>query len=107
METIKRNLKLSEMLNHRIVDNNVNETGTLQCENVAPGRHVVPTPAPAGRHQATDRTNQRMKWEKEVNKIVIECLIKSEPSKRKYRQQMKKIWDEIGKDWQIKPGKFG
>ena len=37
-----------------------------------------------------------MKWEKEVNKIVIECWIKSEPSKRKYRQGMKKIWDEIG-----------
>ena len=37
-----------------------------------------------------------MKWEKEVNKIVIECWIKREPSKRKYRQRMKKIWDEIG-----------
>ena len=56
----------------------------------------VPDPAPAGRHQATGRTNQRMKWEKEVNKIVIECCIKREPSKRKYRQLMKKIWDEIG-----------
>ena len=56
----------------------------------------VPDPAPAGRHQATGRTNQRMKWEKEVNKIVIECWIKREPSKRKYRQRMKKFWDEIG-----------
>ena len=37
-----------------------------------------------------------MKWEKEVNKIVIECWIKSEPSKRNYRRRMKKIWDEIG-----------
>ena len=37
-----------------------------------------------------------MKWEKEVNKIVIECWIKSEPSKRKYQQGMKKIWDEVG-----------
>ena len=74
------------MLNHIIEDNGVNETG----------RHGVPDPAPAGRHQATGRTNQRMKWEKEVNKIVIECWIKTEPSKRKYRQRMKKIWDEIG-----------
>ena len=38
---------------------------------------------------------ERMKWEKEVNKIVIECWIRSEPAKRKYRQRMKKIWDEI------------
>ena len=83
------------MLNHIIEDNGVTETGTLQGESVAPGRHGVPDPAPAGRHQATGRTNQRMKWEKEVNKIVIECWIKSERSKRKYRQRMKEIWDEI------------
>ena len=37
-----------------------------------------------------------MKWEKAVNKIVIECWIRSEPTKRKYRQRMKKIWDETG-----------
>ena len=96
METIKHNLKLSEILNHIIEDNGVNETGALQGESVVPGRHGVPDPAPTGRHQATGRTNQRMKWEKEVNKIVIECWIKSEPSKRKYQQGMKKIWDEVG-----------
>ena len=37
-----------------------------------------------------------MKWEKAVNKTVIECWIRREPLKRKYRQRMKKIWDEIG-----------
>ena len=37
-----------------------------------------------------------MKWEKEENKTVIECWIKSEPSKRKYPQRMKKIWNGIG-----------
>ena len=71
METIKHNLKLSEMLNYIIEDNGVNETGTLQGESVAPSRHGVPDPAPAGLHEATGWTNQRMKWEKEVNKIVI------------------------------------
>ena len=95
METIKHNLKLSEILNHRIEDNSVYENGTLQGESVTPNRHGVLDPGPAGPHQATGRINQRMKWEKEVSKIVIECWIKSEPSKRKYRQQMKKIWDEI------------
>ena len=84
------------MLNHIIENNCVSETGTLQGESVAPGRHGVPDPAPAGHHQATGRTNQRMKWEKEVSKIVIECWIKSEPSKRKHRQRMKKIWNEMG-----------
>ena len=78
------------MLNHRIEYNGVNGTATLQGESVAPDRHGAPDPATAGRHQATGWTNQRMKWEKEVNKIVIECWIKSEPSKRKYRQQMTK-----------------
>ena len=81
------------MLDHRIEDNGVNKTGTLQGESVAPGRYGVPDPAPAGRQQATGRTNQRMKWVKEVNKIETERCIKSEPSKRKYRQRMKKIWN--------------
>ena len=34
-------------------------------------------------------------WEKVVNKNVIECWIRSEPIKRKYRQTMKEIWKEI------------
>ena len=37
-----------------------------------------------------------MKWKKAVIKIVNDCWIRSEPTKRKYRQQIKKIWDEIG-----------
>ena len=53
--------------------------------------HGVRDPASAGRHQATDQTKKRMKWEKAVNKIVTECWIRSEPTKRKYRQKMKKI----------------
>ena len=60
-------------------------------EGVAPGMHGVLDPASAGRHQATDQTKGRMKREKAVNKIVIDCLIRSDPTKRKYRQRMKKI----------------
>ena len=37
-----------------------------------------------------------MKLEKAVNNIVTECWIRTEPTKSKYRQRMKKIWDEIG-----------
>ena len=87
---------MSEMSNIQNEDNGVNGTGTQQGEGVAPGTQGVSDPAPAGRHHATGRTKQRMKWEKEVNKIVIECWIRSEPTKRKFRKRMKEIWDEIG-----------
>ena len=33
--------------------------------------------------------------EKALNKIVIKCWIRREPTKRKSRQRMKKIWNEI------------
>ena len=58
--------------------------------------HGGPDPASTGHHQAMDQTKKSMKWEKAVNKSVIDCWIKSEPTKLKYRQRMKKIWDEIG-----------
>ena len=58
--------------------------------------HGVPDLASAGRHQATDRTNERINWEKVVNKIVTECWVTRESTKRKYKQRMKTIWDEMG-----------
>ena len=82
------------MSNQGIKNNGVNGAKTASCEGVTRDRDQ--DPASAGRHQSTDQTKGRMKWEKAVNKIVIECWIKSEPQKRKYRQRMKKIWDEIG-----------
>ena len=69
----------------------VSRTATTSCDGVTPGMDGVLDPASAGRHQATDQTKGRMKWEKAVNKIVIDCLIRSDPTKRKYRQRMKKI----------------
>ena len=71
-----------------IKNNSVNGTGTTNGEVVVPGMHGVPDLASAGHHQAPDQT-ERMKWETGVNKIVIECWIRSEHTKRKYRQQMK------------------
>ena len=84
------------MSNQGIKSNCVNGTGTTSCEGVATGMHGVPDPVSAGRHQATAQTKGRMKWEKAVKQIVIECWKRSEITKRKYRQGMKKIWDEIG-----------
>ena len=31
-----------------------------------------------------------------MNHIVIECWLRSEPSKRGYRQRLKRLWDEMG-----------
>ena len=84
------------MSNQGIKNNDVNGTGAFSCEGVASGMHGVPDLASAGRHQATDQTKERIKWAKAVNKMVIECWTRSEPTKRKYMQRMKKIWDEIG-----------
>ena len=58
--------------------------------------HGVTNSVSSSRHQATDQTKERMKWEKAGNKILTECWIRSEPTKGKCRQRMKKIWDEIG-----------
>ena len=87
---------MSVKMNNRISDNDVTGTSTHQGGGVASGRHGVPDQASAGRHPITDLKPNRRKWEKELNKIVIECWIKSEPTKRKYRQRMKQIWDKIG-----------
>ena len=84
------------MSNEGIKNNSFNGTRTTSCEGVAPSMHDIPDPASAGRHPATDKAKERMKWENALKKIVIECWIRSEPTKRKYRQRMKKIWDEIG-----------
>ena len=77
-------------------NNSVNGAGNTSFESVATSMHEVLDPASAGRHLATDQTKGRIKWEKAVNKIVIESWITSEPAKRKYRQRMKKIWNQIG-----------
>ena len=37
----------------------------------------------------------RKKWTKEVNKLVMKCFYKSDPSKRGYRWRMMNIWREI------------
>ena len=51
-----------------------------------------------GRHPAT----ARMMWSKDVNKVVMECYLKSKPVNengvpiRGYRQGMFRVWQEIG-----------
>ena len=72
-------------------DNGVKWTGATS-ESAPPGMEVggqQPTP---DRHQAT----ARLKWNKEVNKIVMKCFYKSNPIKRGYRKRVFGIWKEMG-----------
>ena len=66
-------------------ENGVNGTGT-SSESASLGRVVVGTAA----------HSRSSKWNKEMNKIVMRCFIKSESSKRGYKKRMIGIWKEIG-----------
>ena len=78
-------------------NNGVNGIGTL-CEGASPGRCSPAQQRRPGRHQVT----ARMKWDKEVNKVVMECFYRSKPFSeegkpvRGYRQKMFREWRERG-----------
>ena len=83
---------MGESLNKKS-DNGVNGTG-MSCEGPSPGRCSPAQQRGPGRHHAT----ARMKWNKEVNKVVMECFYRSKPSDeegkpiRGYRQRMFREW---------------
>ena len=58
----------------------------------SPGREVEGQQPIPGRHQDTARG----RWNTEVNKLVMRCFFRSEPTKRGYRKRMVGIWKEIG-----------
>ena len=65
---------MSEMSNQNFENNGVNGTRSLG-EGSSPGRCFLVQQREPGRHQVT----ARMKWNKEVNKGVIECFYRSKP----------------------------
>lgn len=77
--------------NEDISDNGVNGTGAAS-KGVSPGRCPMEEQRWPGHHQVT----ARMKWSKEVNRIVMRCFYKSEPNKRGYRKSTMDAWKEIG-----------
>ena len=85
------------MINQVFEDNGVNRTGT-EREGSSPGRCSPAQQRGPGRHPAT----ARMKWNKEVNKVVMECSYRSRPFDeegkpiRGYRQRMFREWKEKG-----------
>ena len=68
------------------------ENGVNGTESASRGRVPgVEQPAPA-RNPAT----AKLRWTKEVNKLVMKCYINRDPSKRGYRKRMMTIWREEG-----------
>ena len=75
-----------------LLDNGVNGTGTFS-EGGSSGRCPVDEQRRPGRHPAT----ARMIWSKDVNKVVMECYLKSKPVNEdgvpitEYRQRMFRV----------------
>ena len=85
------------MSNNELFSNGVNESGT-SSEAPSPGRCSTGQQRGPGRQPAT----ARMKWSKEVNKVVMMCYLKIDPVNengapiRGYRKLMFRIRQEIG-----------
>ena len=85
------------MLNYSSENNGVNGTRT-QCKGPSPGRCSLAQQRGPGRHLAT----ARMRWNKEVNKVVTECFYRSKPFDeegkpiRLYGQRMFREWRDRG-----------
>ena len=88
---------MSEMSNQNFENNGMNGTRSLG-EGSSPGRCFLVQQREPGRHQVT----ARMKWNKEVNKVVMECFYRSKPFDeegkpvRGYRQRMFREWRDRG-----------
>ena len=54
-----------------------------------PGAEEQPAP---GRNPST----AKLRWTKEINKLVMKCCIRGNPSRRGCRKRMAAIWREIG-----------
>ena len=88
---------MGEMPNQNFKNNSVNETRPLGVGSLSSRCFLVQQREP-GCHQVTDR----MKWNKEVNKVVMECFYRSklfdeeEKPARGYRQRMCREWKGTG-----------
>ena len=81
------------MSNHSISNNDVNGAGT-SCEGSSSGRCSPGEQRGPGRYPTT----ARMRWNKQVNKVAMECFYRSNPFNeegrpiRGYRQRMFREW---------------
>ena len=66
--------------------------GTQTCEGATPVTESrVEQP-----NLCRNSNTARMKWTKEMNKVVMKCYIKSSPDRRGYRKRMMVTWSEEG-----------
>ena len=95
--TLKSLTSMSDINQNKCSDNDLNGAGAYS-EGASSGRSPVVEQHRPGRQYAT----ARVKWSKEVNKVVIECYLRSRPVNengvpiRGYRQRMFRVWQEIG-----------
>ena len=88
---------MSKMSNQKFENNIVNRTRLLG-EVSSPGRCFLVQQREPGRHQVT----ARIKWNKEVNKVVMKCFHRNklfdeeEKPVRGYRQRMFREWRDRG-----------
>ena len=76
-----------------ISNGNAGDNGAgIYQEGASPGRVSGEQQPPLGCQQNT----ARRPWNKEVNRIVMTCYIKSNITKRGYRKRMYNYWKEIG-----------
>lgn len=92
-------------------NNGVNGAGA-SSEGASPGRCPVGEQRRPGRHPDT----ARLKWSKEVNRVVMECYLRSKAVNengvpmRGYRQRLLREWQEIGlrnRGFVIRLGQYG
>ena len=78
-------------------DNGVNGSGANEGEGPSSDRGVRGQQRTPGCHNATtSELGPRIKWTKELNKLIMKCYLMSDPSKRGFRKRMLKIWNDIG-----------
>ena len=88
---------MSEMSNQNFENNGFNRTRPLRKGSL-PHRYLLVQLQEPGCHQAT----ARMKWDKEVNKVVMECFYRSKPFDEEgkpvkgYKPRMFKEWRDRG-----------
>ena len=88
---------MSEISNQNFENKGVYGTRPLG-KGSSPGRCFLVQQLESGRHQVT----ARMKWNKEVNKVVMECFYRSKPfdeegnPARGYRERMFREWRDRG-----------
>ena len=85
---------MREISNQNFENNGVNGTRPLG-EGSSPGRCFLVQQREPGSHQVT----ARMKWNKEVNKVVMECFYRGKPfgeAVTGYRRRMFREWRDRG-----------